>query len=66
MLRHLAVQLILVYSWARLAYLVADKGKGECFYFICFFPFIPVPLSFLSLSFISSAITSIPFVVQYT
>ena len=60
------VQLILAYSWARLAILVAGKGRGECFYFFCFyspfvffFPFIAVPLSSLSLSFISSTISSI-------
>ena len=33
--------------------------KGECFYFFCFFTFIPVPVSSLSLSFISSTISSI-------
>ena len=61
-LRHWGVQLILVYGWARLAILVASKGRGECFfYFFCFFPFIPVPLSFLSLSFIFSTIYSISF-----
>ena len=37
---HLGILLILAYSW--LAVLVADKGKEECFYFFCFFPFIPV------------------------
>ena len=30
--------------------------EGECFYFFCFFAFIPVNLSSLSLSFISSTI----------
>ena len=30
--------------------------RGECFYFFCFIPFIPVPLSSLSLPFISSTI----------
>ena len=38
------VQLILAYSWARTAILVADKGLGGLFYFFCFFTFIPVPL----------------------
>ena len=57
---HRGVQLILAYSWARLAILVAGKGRGECFYF-CFFPFIPVPFSSLSLSFISATISSISF-----
>ena len=52
---------ILAYSWAMLAVLVAGKGRGECFYFFCFFPFIPVPLSSLYLSFISSTISCISF-----
>ena len=56
---HRGVQLILAYSWARLAILIAGKGTGECFHFFCFFPFIPVPLSSLSVSFISSTISSI-------
>ena len=54
--RHWGIQLILAYSWARLAILVAGKGRGVCFYF---FSFIPVPLSSLSLSFISSTMSSI-------
>ena len=45
---------ILAYSWAMPAVLVAGRIEGECFYFFCFFSFIPVPLSSLSLSFISS------------
>ena len=57
---HLGVQLILAYSWARPAILVAGKGR-EVIYFFCFFTFIPVPLSSLSLSFISSAISSVSF-----
>ena len=56
---HRDIQLILAYCWARLAILIAGKGRGECFYFFCFFPFIPVSLSPLSLSFISSTISSI-------
>ena len=60
-LRHRGAQLILAYSWARPAILVAGKGRGGCFYFFCFFTFIPVPLSSLSLSFISSTISSIFF-----
>ena len=62
-LRHWGVQLILAYSWARLAILVAGNGSGECFYFFFFyfFPFIPVTLSFLSLSFISPTVSSISF-----
>ena len=31
-LRHQGIQLILAYSWARLAILVAGKGRGECCY----------------------------------
>ena len=58
-LHHLSVQLILAYSWARPAILVAGKGRGECFYFFCFFTFIHFPLSSLSLSFISTTISSI-------
>ena len=55
-LRHLGIQLILAYSRARPAILVAGKGRGGMFYFFCFFTFIPVPFSSLSLSFISSTI----------
>ena len=44
-----------------LLFLVADKVEGECFYFFCFFTFIIVPLSSLSLSFISSTVSSISF-----
>ena len=58
---HQGGQLILAYSWARLAILVAGKDRGECLYFFCFFPFIPVPLSSLSLSFIFPTISSISF-----
>ena len=53
--------LTIFYSWARLANLVAGKGRGECFYLFCFFSFIPVPLSFLTLSLISSTISSVSF-----
>ena len=60
-LRHQCVQLILVYSWARPAILVAGKGRRVCFYFFCFFIFIPVPLSSLFFSFISSIISSVSF-----
>ena len=58
---HGGVQLILAYSWGRPGTLVAGKGRGGIFYFFCFFTFIPVPLSSLSLSFISSTISSISF-----
>ena len=44
---------------ARLATLMAGKGRGECFYFFCFFPFIPVPLSSLSPTFISFTVSSL-------
>ena len=60
-LHHWGVQLILAYGWARPAILVVGKGRGECFYFFCFFTFFPVPLSSLSLSFISSTLSSISF-----
>ena len=60
-LRHRGVQLILAYSWARPAILVTGKGRGGCFYFFCFFTFIPAPLSSLYLSFISSTISYISF-----
>ena len=36
-LRHRGIQLILAYSWARLANLVA--GRGECFLFLLLLPF---------------------------
>ena len=57
------VQLILAYSWARPAILVAGKGRGgKFFYFFCFFTFIPVPLSSLSLSsLLLSLLSSSPF-----
>ena len=58
---YLTDQLILAYSWARLAILVAGKGRGECFYLFCFSPFVPVPLSSLSLSCIYSTISFLPF-----
>ena len=45
----------------RPAILVAGKGRGGMFYFFCFFTIIPVPLSFLFLSFISSTISSLSF-----
>ena len=62
-MRHWGVQLILDYSWARPAILVAGKGRveGKCFYFFCFFTSISVSLSSLSLSFIPSAISSVAF-----
>ena len=53
-LHHRGVQLRLAYSWARPAIFVAGKVEGECFYFFCFYTFIPVYIFSLSLSFISS------------
>ena len=50
-----------LHSLAMPTILVAGKGKGEMFYFFCFFTVIPVPLSSLSLSSISSTISSICF-----
>ena len=49
-LRYLGVQLILAYSWARPAILVAGKGRGGMFLFLLFLhfhscsSFFPVPL----------------------
>ena len=46
-LRHWGVQLILAYSWARPAILIADKGRGGMFLFLLFHScssFFPVPL----------------------
>ena len=49
-LRLQGVQLILAYSWARSAILVAGKGRGEMFLFLLFLhphscsSFFPVPL----------------------
>ena len=60
-LRHRGVHLILAYSWARPAILEAGKGREGMIYFFCFFAFIPVPLSSLSLSFIYSSISPVSF-----
>ena len=61
-LRHRGVQLILAYSWASPATLVAGNGGGVggggSFFF---FTFSPVPFSSLSLSFIFSTISSVSF-----
>ena len=60
--RHRGVQLILAYSWARPAILVAGKGRGGMFFILSVSSLsLPVPLSSLSLSFISSTISSISF-----
>ena len=56
-LHHRGVQLILVYSWARPAVLVADKGRGGMFLFFLFLhfhpcsSFFPVPFFHLLYSF---------------
>ena len=56
---HRGVQLILAYSWARPAILVAGKGRGGMFLFLLFLhfhscsSFFPVPLSSLRLSLLS-------------
>ena len=49
---HWGAQLILAYSWARPAILVADMGKGGMWvFFVCFFFVVVVPsLSFIFLS----------------
>ena len=58
-LRHQGVQLILAYSWARPADLLAGMVREELFNFFCICTFIHFLLSPLSLSFISSTISSI-------
>ena len=58
---HRGIQMIMAYSWARPVILAAGKDRGEMFYFFSFFTFIRVPLSSMSLSFISSTICSICF-----
>ena len=58
-LHHRGVQLILAYSWARPAILVAGKGRGGMFLFLLFLhfhscsSFFPVPLLSLLLSLLS-------------
>ena len=56
-LMSLGLQLILAYSWARPAILVAGKGRGGCFYFFCFFTFILV--FFLPCPSLSSSLLSL-------
>ena len=57
--RHWGVQLILAYSWARPAILVASKGRGGMFLFLLFLhfhscsSFFPVPLFHHLLSLLS-------------
>ena len=55
--RHRGVQLVLAYSWARPAILVAGKGRRGMFLFLLFLTFTPVPLS--SLSSLSSLLLSL-------
>ena len=61
LLRHLGIQLILAYSWARPVILVAGKGREGVFLFFLFLHFHSCLLSSLFLSFISSTISSISF-----
>ena len=56
---HRGVQLILAYSWARPAILVAGKGRGGMFLFLLFLHFHSCSSIFLFLSFISSTVSSI-------
>ena len=56
-LRHRGVQLILAYSWARPAILVAGKGRGGMFLFLLFLHFHPC--SFLPCSSLSSLLLSL-------
>ena len=65
LLCHRGVQLILAYILTRPAIRVAGKGRGGMFLFLLFFTFIPVRLSSLFLSFISSTISSISFLPSY-
>ena len=52
-------ELRIYFSWARPAIPVAGMGSrgGNVFYFFCFFTFIPVPFSSLSIPFISTTIS---------
>ena len=56
---HWGVQLILAYSWARLAILVAGKGRGGIFLFLLFLHFHS--FSFLSCPSLSSPLLSLLF-----
>ena len=60
-LGHWGVQLILAYSWARPAILVASKGRGGMFLFLLFLHFHSCSPSSLSLSFIFCTISSASF-----
>ena len=66
---HRGVQLIMAYSWARPAILVAGKGREVMFLFLLFLHFHSCSSFFPSLSFISSAISSVsvsPFLWETT
>ena len=67
-LRHRGIQLILAYSWARPAILVAGKGRRGMFLFLLFLHFHSCSSFFPVLSFISSTISSIssPFLWEMT
>ena len=58
---HRGVQLILAYSWARPAILVAGKGRRGMFLFLLFLHFHSCSSFFPVLSFIYSTISSISF-----
>ena len=60
-LHHWGIQLILAYTWARPAILIAGKGRWGMILFLLFLHFHSCSLSFLSLSFISSTISFLPF-----
>ena len=51
----------LAYSWARPAFLVSGKGRGEMFLFHLFLHFHPVPLSSFFISSTFSSISFLPF-----
>ena len=59
-LRHRGVQLILAYSWARPAILVAGKGIGRMFLFLLFLHFHSCSSFFPVLLSIISSITFLP------
>ena len=58
-LRHWGVQLILVYSWARLGILVADISRGECFYFLSLLSFLFLFLPCSSFSYLLLSLLSV-------
>ena len=58
---HRGTHLILAYSWAKPAVLAKGKGRVGMLLFLLFLHFLSVSLSSLSLSFISSTISFLPF-----